>query len=119
MILRTIKGILLDERCRGLTMAKKKRKVRVAHELPRRRRKLISAAHKAHQTEDRSDWDRTSAWVELRFFRKRIKPGQIRTVHLPLLDVNLGEKWPIPVTVIHGARPGPCITVLGGIHGDE
>ncbi len=23
------------------------------------------------------------------------------------------------MTVIHGARPGPCITVLGGIHGDE
>ena len=35
------------------------RKVRVAHELPKRRRMAIDEAMKAHQTEDRPDWDRT------------------------------------------------------------
>ena len=97
----------------------KVRKVRVAHELPKRRKIAIEEAMKAHQTEDRPDWDRSSEWGDIRFFRKRIKPGTLRTVSLPLLDVSLGDPWPVPVTVIHGSRPGPCITVLGGIHGDE
>ena len=35
------------------------------------------------------------------------------------MEVDLGDPWPIPVTVIHGERPGPTITILGGIHGDE
>ena len=74
---------------------------------------------KAHQTEDRPEWDRGSTWGDVRFNRKRIKPGTLRTVHLPLLNVSLGDAWPIPVTIVHGARPGPCITIIGGIHGDE
>ena len=36
------------------------RKVRVAHELPKRRRMAIDEAMKEHQTEDRPEWDRTS-----------------------------------------------------------
>ena len=95
------------------------RKVRVAHELPTRRRTAIDEAMKAHQTEDRPEWDRGSTWGDVRFNRKRIKPGTLRTVHLPLLNVSLGDAWPIPVTIVHGARPGPCITIIGGIHGDE
>jgi predicted deacylase len=103
----------------GEQRKKSVRKVRVAHELPKRRRIAIEEAMKAHQPEDRPEWDRTSEWSDIRFHRKRIKPGTLRTIHLPLLDVNLGDRWPVPVTVIHGGRPGPCITVLGGIHGDE
>lgn len=95
------------------------RTVRVAHELPKVRKNAIEEAMKAHQTEDRPEWDRASDWGDIRFFRKRIKPGTIRTVQLPLLNTNLGDSWPVPVTVIHGARPGPCITLLGGMHGDE
>lgn len=110
-------------RPRGKNMAGKRkktvRKVRVAHELPKRRRMAIEEAMEAHKTEDRPEWDRVSHWGDIRFNRKRIKPGTLRTVHLPLLNVSLGDEWPIPVTIIHGARPGPCITVIGGIHGDE
>jgi len=110
-----------DNRRKAMGERRKKtvRKVRVAHELPKRRKVAIEEAMKAHQTEDRPEWDRTSTWGDIRFYRKRIKPGTLRTVHLPLLDVNLGDRWPVPVTVLHGARPGPCITVLGAIHGDE
>lgn len=110
-------------RPRGKNMAGKKkktvRKVRVAHELPKHRRMAIEEAMEAHKTEDRPEWDRVADWGDIRFNRKRIKPGTLRTVHLPLLNVSLGDEWPIPVTIIHGARPGPCITVIGGIHGDE
>ena len=48
-----------------------------------------------------------------------MKPGQSRTVQLPLLDVSLGDKWPIPITIIHGIRPGPVVTIVGALHGDE
>ena len=97
----------------------KKTKVRVAHELPKRRKMAIQEALAAHQTEDRPEWDRGAAWGNVRIFRKIVKPGTIRTISVPLLEVDLGDPWPIPVTVIHGIRPGPTITVLGGIHGDE
>jgi predicted deacylase len=97
----------------------KKTKVRVAHELPKRRKMAIQEALAAHQTEDRPEWDRGAEWSNIRLFRKIVKPGTIRTIPVPLLEVDLGDPWPIPVTVIHGVRPGPTITVLGGIHGDE
>ncbi|MBN29336.1 MAG: hypothetical protein CMB34_01555, partial [Euryarchaeota archaeon] len=85
------KRSVLDRRSRGKTMPGRKkktvRKVRVAHELPKRRRNAIDQAMKAHQTEDRPEWDRGSEWGDVRFMRKRIKPGTLRTVHLPLLNV--------------------------------
>tara|TARA_B100001093_G_scaffold169000_2_gene161680 strand:- start:6095 stop:7429 length:1335 start_codon:yes stop_codon:yes gene_type:complete len=102
--------------------AKKKRtkpKIRVAHELPKRRKSLIQEAMAAHKLEDRPEWDRTAEWGPTRFYRKTIKPGTMRTINLPLLEIELGDSWPIPVTIIHGTRPGPTITVLGGMHGDE
>ena len=98
---------------------KAKKKVRVAHELPKRRRNAIQEAMAAHKLEDRPEWDRTAKWTSTRFYRKIIKPGTMRTVHLPLLETDLGDSWPIPVTILHCIRPGPVITILGGVHGDE
>ena len=100
-------------------MAGKKRRVRVAHELSRPRRAKIKKALEEHESEARPEWDRGVKWGDIRLFRKRIKPGTMRTIHVPLLDVELGDSWPIPVTVIHGVRPGPLVTILGGLHGDE
>ena len=104
-------------------MAKKegreKSPIRVAHELPKRRRIAIKEAMQSHTTEDRPEWDKTAEWGDIRFYRKRIKPGEMRTIQLPLLEVDLGDPWPIHVTVIHGKRPGPTVTILGGVHGDE
>ena len=107
-------GLVMGGRKRG-----KKTKVRVAHELPKRRKMVIQEAMDAHKSENRQEWDRTSDWGNIRLFRKIVKPGTIRTISVPLLEVDLGDPWPIPVTVIHGSRPGPTITILGGIHGDE
>ena len=103
----------------GHIMARKKRTVRVAHELPKSRRKSIAKALQQHSSETKHEWDRGSKWEDIRFYRKRVKVGQMRTVMMPLLDVNLGDPWPIPITVFHGLRPGPVITIIGGTHGDE
>ena len=97
----------------------KKTKVRVAVEMPKSRRMAIEEAMASHQPEDHPEWDRGAEWGDVRFYRKRIKPGTLRTIKLPLLEVELGDSWPIPVTVLHGVRPGPTVTILGAIHGDE
>ena len=91
----------------------KKKKVRLAHELPKRRKMAIQEALNAHKTEDRPEWDRSANWGNIKLFRKTIKTGTLRTISLPLLEVDLGDPWPIPVTVLHGVRPGPTITILG------
>ncbi len=98
---------------------RKKAKIRVAHELSKRRRNAIEQAMNAHEREDRPEWDRGAEWSNIRFYRKVIKPGAMRTINLPLLETDLGESWPIPVTILHGIRPGPTVTILGGVHGDE
>lgn len=100
-------------------MAGKKRRIRVAHELPKTRRIAIKKALEEHESEARPEWDRTSDWKDIRFLRKRIKIGEMRTIHMPLLDVDMGDSWPIPITVFHGVRPGPVVTIIGGTHGDE
>ena len=54
-----------------------------------------------------------------RFARTRTKAAEMRTIRFPLLETSLGDPWPIRVTVIHGAKPGPVLTLLGAVHGDE
>tara|TARA_B100000989_G_scaffold51417_1_gene34205 strand:- start:264 stop:1556 length:1293 start_codon:yes stop_codon:yes gene_type:complete len=100
-------------------MGGKKRKVRVAHELPKDRRLAIKKALEEHESEGRPEWDRSSDWKEFRFMRKRVKKGHMRTISMPLLDVDMGDSWPIPVTILHGIRPGPIVTIIGGTHGNE
>ena len=100
-------------------MAAKKKRVRVAHELSETRRMVIKKALEEHETEARPDWDRVSDWSDIKFLRKKIKPGEMRTIKMPLLDVEMGDSWPIPITVLHGKRPGPVVTIIGGTHGDE
>jgi len=100
-------------------MAGRKRRIRVAHEMSKPRRLAIKKALAEHESENRQDWDRSADWKEVRFLRKRVKPGQMRTIKMPLLDIDLGDPWPIPVTIFHGKRPGPVVTIIGGTHGDE
>ena len=47
------------------------------------------------------------------------KPGVVRTIPFDLIDTEIGESWSIPITVVHGTRPGPTVTLLGAVHGNE
>ena len=71
-----------------------------------------------HESEARHDWDRENEWKPVRFFRKIVKPT-IKNRTITSTDVSLGDKWPIPITIIHGTRPGPVVTIVGALHGDE
>ena len=92
-------------------MVGKKRRIRVANELPKTRRLAIKKALDEHESAARPEWDRASEWNDIRFLRKKVKTGEMRTIMMPLLDVDMGDSWPIPVTIFHGVRPGPVITL--------
>ena len=98
--------------------SKRSKTLKVSNQIPPKRRREIERALDAHES-SRPDWDRLTGAKQHRFFGKRIKPGSIRQIEFPLLDVKLGDPWPTPVTIIHGRRPGPTITITGGVHGDE
>jgi predicted deacylase len=97
---------------------KRSKTLKVSNQIPLKRRREIKRALDAHEP-SRPEWDRLSGTKQHRFFGKRIKPGTIRQIEFPLLDVKLGDSWPTSVTIIHGHRPGPTITITGGVHGDE
>jgi predicted deacylase len=97
---------------------KRGKTLKVSNQIPPKRRREIERALDSQET-SRPEWDRLSGAKQHRFFKKRIKPGTLRHIELPLLDVKLGDSWPTPVTIIHGRRPGPTIAITGGVHGDE
>lgn len=47
------------------------------------------------------------------------QPGEIARGVIPVTNMPGGSDLGIPVIVIHGAKPGPCVWVDGAIHGDE
>ena len=94
------------------------RPLKVANQLPQKRRKEIEKALESKVPSPKI-WSREIGSKTHLFNRKRIKPGAIRKTEYNLLDVEIGDEWPIPVTIIHGSRPGPIVTILGAIHGNE
>ena len=101
------------------TRTPSKSTLRVSNQIPKERRDKIEKSLSKAKGKKRRDWDRAKGAKQHLIAKKRVKPGTIRQISLPLLDVTLGESWMTPVTVIHGARPGPVVTVTGAVHGDE
>ena len=48
-----------------------------------------------------------------------IAPGERRTLAIPVSRQLTGLAASLPLQVLHGARPGPCVFVSAAIHGDE
>ncbi|HJM13134.1 MAG TPA: succinylglutamate desuccinylase/aspartoacylase family protein [Candidatus Thalassarchaeaceae archaeon] len=92
--------------------------IKIANQIPKRRRMEIEKAL-GEVSETPTKWSRNGGSKNHNFLRKRIKPGTIRHTEYDLLDVEIGESWPVPISVIHGSRPGPILTLLGAVHGDE
>ena len=88
--------------------------LKVANQIPQSRREEIEKALEDTSSTPKK-WSRKDGPKYHRFLRKRISPGTVRQIEFDLLDVDIGESWPIPITVIHGARPGPVVTVLGAL----
>ena len=46
-------------------------------------------------------------------------PGSVVRGHIPVTRLAGGSALEIPVIVIHGVQPGPCLWIDAAIHGDE
>ncbi len=56
---------------------------------------------------------------QLKIGKVTIPMGQTVDVHLEVSERYTGEPVSLPIRVIRGTRPGPCVFVTAGIHGDE
>ncbi|MFQ3343515.1 MAG: putative deacylase [Candidatus Thalassarchaeaceae archaeon] len=92
--------------------------LKISNQIPKRRRLEIEKGLE-ETSKSANNWTREGGASNHIFLKKRIKPGTIRNVEFNLLDIEIGESWPINVTVVHGIRPGPTVTLLGAVHGDE
>jgi predicted deacylase len=119
VISRALNGEIMPKKATNTKKgSNKNKKVRVAHEMSEERKKAIKDAMKTKKT-PKPEWDRINAPLDYKFNRKKIKPGEIRTIKLDLLKVSIGDSWPTSVCILHGKRPGPVVTITGAIHGDE
>lgn len=48
-----------------------------------------------------------------------IAPGERRTVDIPMASLYTHAPVTMPVHIIHGRAPGPCLMVTAAVHGDE
>lgn len=48
-----------------------------------------------------------------------IKPGSRQSIDIPLPSFYTHSAASMPVHVVHGRKPGPCLLVCAAIHGDE
>ena len=49
----------------------------------------------------------------------RVKPGTRQSIDIPLPSYYTHSSACMPIHVIHGRSPGPCLLVCAAIHGDE
>lgn len=49
----------------------------------------------------------------------KIQPGERREIYLKVGESFLASSIQIPVTIIHGAKPGPVVFLTAAVHGDE
>ena len=98
--------------------SKNKSSTKVSNQLPRSRRKKVEKALEDGVNPKGSPRSKKKPKIH-RFARNRVKVGTMRTIRFPLLETEMGDPWPVRVTVIHGSKPGPVLTLLGAVHGDE
>jgi predicted deacylase len=48
-----------------------------------------------------------------------VLPGTRKIINLPITQLYTQTKLHMPVHVIHGRKPGPCLFISAAIHGDE
>lgn len=48
-----------------------------------------------------------------------VEPGETANVRYTISETYLGEPVRVPVTIINGAEPGPCVSLTAAAHGDE
>lgn len=55
----------------------------------------------------------------LRIAGAEVPPGARADLQLKVSESYTGARTSIPVTVVHGVRPGPVVSITAAVHGDE
>lgn len=63
--------------------------------------------------------DKPAAVEAFEIAGETVAPGERRTLAIPVSRQLTGLSASLPLQVLHGARPGPCVFVSAAIHGDE
>ena len=58
-------------------------------------------------------------WGKITIGGVEISPGERKRLTIPLGDLPTNTPMSLPVVVVHGAQPGPCLWVSAALHGDE
>ncbi|MDH5551473.1 MAG: succinylglutamate desuccinylase/aspartoacylase family protein, partial [Gemmatimonadota bacterium] len=48
-----------------------------------------------------------------------VRRGTKRRLEIPIARLPTGVFLSLPVAVVHGRRPGPCVWLSAALHGDE
>lgn len=48
-----------------------------------------------------------------------LAPGDRHRFYFQGVQMGTGQHWYVPVVVAKGSRPGPCLALIAGVHGDE
>ena len=48
-----------------------------------------------------------------------VSPGESRRLEIPVARLPTGTNLSLPVEVVCGANPGPCLWMSAAVHGDE
>ncbi len=56
---------------------------------------------------------------EIKILDKLIEPGQSAQILMDIARLNTRSKIEVPIIVERGKQEGPCLLLMGGIHGDE
>ena len=110
----------VEDSKKGARRPSKRRRspLKIVNQIPKRRRKEIEESDSEKSSSPES-WSRRSGLENHKIGRRSTKPGEVKTIPFNLIDSKIGESWPIPITVVNGVRPGPIVTLLGAVHGNE
>jgi predicted deacylase len=57
--------------------------------------------------------------MTIKIYQSECRPGERKSILIPLPSLYHGEPLSMPTHVIHGKKDGPILLVMGAIHGDE
>ena len=90
--------------------------LKVVNQIPKKSKEIEDSGQE--ETSSPEKWSRRAGQGKHIIERRGVN-GEVRTIPFNLIDSEIGESWSVPITVVHGVRPGPTVTLLGAVHGNE
>ncbi len=79
----------------------------------------MSAQKSTETTDINSTHETTEPWGDFEIGGTQVKPGTRARLNLPMSRLPTGSETGLPVVVVRGSSPGPCVWMSAALHGDE